>query len=203
MGIATATGTTATIATGGAIAAVAPASAATLGGMVTIGATSSLAGGIATRASYNCAYNLNSPMSNQLDYVLDPKALAYDMAVGGLLGGAYYGLSNINISIPITLKGSLDNRNLTGRAINKLKPNSSATGAHSTFKVDPKTGKITNYATWKPNPKNPSGFDEVIRYDGVGDPHYNKVTQEYLMPHVHDKTTPGKVRAPYSDEIPK
>jgi len=110
VGIATATGTTAAIATGGAIAAVAPASAATLGGMVTIGATSSLAGGIATRASYNCAYNLNSPMSNQLDYVLDPKAQAYDMVVGGLSGGVAYGISNYSPKKPVTGFNNFNNK---------------------------------------------------------------------------------------------
>ena len=28
------------------------------------------------------------------------------------------------------------------------------------------------------------------------------IALEDLMPHVHDKTVPGKVRAPYPDEIP-
>ena len=73
---------------------------------------------------------------------------------------------------------------------------------HVVYKKDPVTGEITNYTVYKTNPRNPTGFDEVIRYDGVGEPHYNPVTMEDLMPHVHDKTAPGKVRPPYLDEIP-
>ncbi len=38
--------------------------------------------------------------------------------------------------------------------------------------------------------------------NGIGSPHTNPVTLEDLMPHVHDKTVPGKVRAPYPGEIP-
>ena len=89
-----------------------------------------------------------------------------------------------------------------GRSKNNLKPNPNAQGAHSTFKRDPKTGKITNYKTWKPNPRNPKGFDEVKGYDGVGEPHFNKFTKRDYMPHIHDKTTPGGVREPQPWEIP-
>ena len=41
------------------------------------------------------------------------------------------------------------------------------------------------------NPHNPSGFDEVIRYDGFWGAHYNKVTEQRLMPRIHDKMAPG------------
>jgi len=90
-----------------------------------------------------------------------------------------------------------------GRSANKLKPDGSAGGAHSVFKRDPNTGKITNYKTYNPNPKNPTGYDENIGYDGVGRTHINKVTGESLIPHVHDKAIPGGVRIPYPHEIPK
>lgn len=89
-----------------------------------------------------------------------------------------------------------------GRAANKLVPDSSATGAHSVFKRDPVTGNITNYETYVPNPKNPTGFDLQLRYDGVGKPHTNPYSGERLIPHVHDKTVPGGVRSPFSWEIP-
>nr|WP_236671933.1 pre-toxin TG domain-containing protein [Enterococcus sp. BWB1-3] len=89
------------------------------------------------------------------------------------------------------------------RHANKIKPDPDATGEHDVFKCDPDTGEITNYKEYKPNPKNPSGFDEVKGYDGVGKPHTNKTTGEKLMPHVHDKTVPGGVRVPRPDEIPK
>ena len=91
----------------------------------------------------------------------------------------------------------------TGRGKNNIKPDTNAQGSHSVYKYDPNTGKITNYKTYEPNPKNPSGFDEIIGYDGVGKPHVNKATGESLMPHVHDKTVPGGVREPYPYEIPK
>ena len=91
----------------------------------------------------------------------------------------------------------------TGRGKNKIKSDPNAQGAHSVYKRDPVTRKITNYRTYKPNPKSPSGFDEVLGYDGVGKPHVNKITGESLLPHVHDKTVPGGVRAPYPYEIPK
>lgn len=64
------------------------------------------------------------------------------------------------------------------------------------------TGKTTNYTVYNTNPRNPTGYDEVIGYDAVGKPHTNPVTKEALLPHVHDKTVPGEVRSPYPDEIP-
>ncbi len=90
----------------------------------------------------------------------------------------------------------------TGRGKNHITPNSNATGDHVVYKKDPVTGEITKYTVYKTNPRNPIGFDEKISYHGVGEPHYNPVTMEELMPHVHDKTAPGKVRPPYLDEIP-
>ena len=90
----------------------------------------------------------------------------------------------------------------TGRAKNKIQPDKNAEGAHTVIKRDPKTGEITNYRTYEPNPQNPSGFDEVLGYDGVGHPHRNAATREPLMPHVHDRSAPGGVRVPRSDEIP-
>jgi hypothetical protein len=88
-------------------------------------------------------------------------------------------------------------------AANKIKPNSNADGAHSVFKTDPDTGKVTNYRTYEENPLNPSGFDEIKGYDGIGNPHTNKITGEDLMPHIHDKIVPGGVRTPKIWEIPR
>ena len=89
----------------------------------------------------------------------------------------------------------------TGRAANKSKPDPNAEGAHSTYKRDPKTGEITNYRTWEPNSKNPSGFDEIKGYDGIGRYHMD-VTGENLMPHIHDRSILGGVRRPEWWEIP-
>ncbi len=71
-----------------------------------------------------------------------------------------------------------------------------ATGEHSTFKRDLKTGEITNYQTWeKSDPRNPNPFSPGKRYDGQGDGHFNKVTREKVeTPHVHDRSAPGGVR---------
>ena len=80
------------------------------------------------------------------------------------------------------------------RKKNKLKPDPDAKGPHTTFKRDPATGKITNYATYEPNPLNPTGFDEVLRFDGVGHAHGG-----IPVPHVH---TPHGVRAALPQEIP-
>lgn len=80
----------------------------------------------------------------------------------------------------------------TGRGKNRLQPNPEASGDHSTFKTDI-DGKITNTATYKMNPQNPSGFQEVKRVDRVGAPHNGVPT-----PHVHEN---GKVRPANKDDL--
>jgi hypothetical protein len=52
----------------------------------------------------------------------------------------------------------------SGRAANNLRRDPAAEGAHSTFKVGPQ-GQVTGHAEWEPNPKNPSGFDQIKRVD--------------------------------------
>jgi len=91
-----------------------------------------------------------------------------------------------------------------GHAANRLKPDPAAEGAHSTFKRDPQTGKVTGQAEWQPNPRNPSGFDQAKRVDVTGDPHFNKATrQDVPTPHVHEKGVPGGVRPARPDEVPQ
>lgn len=90
----------------------------------------------------------------------------------------------------------------TGRGANNITPNTSATGNHVVYKANATTGQVTNYTLYKVNPQNPTGFDEVLRYDGIGRAEVNKVTGQVLMPHVHDKTAVGDVRTPYFNEIP-
>jgi hypothetical protein len=90
-----------------------------------------------------------------------------------------------------------------GRAANKLRPNTAAEGAHSTFRTDVQ-GNITGHAEWRPNPRNPSGFDQAKRVDLTGDPHYNKATGERVStPHTHGKDIPGGVRPATPDEVPR
>jgi len=83
----------------------------------------------------------------------------------------------------------------TGKGKNNLKPNSEAGGDHSTFKVN-KDGKTTNTATYKTNPQNPSGFDEVKRVDVTGKTHNGVET-----PHVHEPNKP--VRPVEPNELPR
>jgi uncharacterized protein RhaS with RHS repeats len=88
-----------------------------------------------------------------------------------------------------------------GRAANKLKPVEGAEGAHSTFKRGP-DGQITNTATYTPNSKNPSGFDETTRVDVTGKPHTNSDGTKVPTPHVHEAGQKD-VRPAKPDELPK
>jgi Pretoxin HINT domain len=87
-----------------------------------------------------------------------------------------------------------------------LKPNSEAGGAHSVFKVNPQTGKVSSYETFKPqtNPQNSNPWESVKRVDVEGRPHFNKVTQEYVpTPHVQSRKIPGGVRPATPRQIPR
>ena len=86
----------------------------------------------------------------------------------------------------------------------RLKPNMEAEGPHTSFKTDG-AGKVTKYETYRPqtNPRNPSPWESVQRFDKTGDEHYNKVTKEYVpTPHMHDPQTPGGIRPATPEEIP-
>jgi hypothetical protein len=93
-----------------------------------------------------------------------------------------------------------------GRSKNKLQPDPSAVGDHTTFARDPSSGRVTKYQTWHQNSRNPVGFDPGLRYDGnpLGAPHYNKQTGERIeTPHVSGPDVPGGVRRPYPNEMPR
>lgn len=85
--------------------------------------------------------------------------------------------------------------NCSGRMKNKLGPDPSAEGAHSTFKRGP-DGEVTGHAEFQPNPQNPTGFDQTKRVDVTGKAHGGVDT-----PHVHEKGKKG-VRPARDDEIP-
>jgi len=91
----------------------------------------------------------------------------------------------------------------------KLQPHPDASGSHMSFKVDPKTGKVTKYETYQPqpNPQNPSQWGFVKRVDTQYSPphnHFNKATQtDVPTPHVHERTTAGGVRPALPDELPR
>lgn len=81
------------------------------------------------------------------------------------------------------------------RGCNKLKPDPKAKGDHSTFRRDPKTGKITQYAAYRKNPMNPSGFDEVLRLDEAGGLYTNAITKiDVPTLHIQNKPIPGRVK---------
>ena len=87
-----------------------------------------------------------------------------------------------------------------------MAPSPNAQGAHTVFKVDPQTGKVVKYQTFKPqtNPKNPNPWNRTKRFDASGKSHFNKETQQPVpTPHVHDPETPGGVRPPDPAEIPQ
>ena len=156
------------------------------------------------------AYVLNDPIG-----YIDPSGMASKMnlhrgdvggiGAGGLKGGGGGGKGSAiaNVKSATSVKTSTTCVNL-GRAATRLRPDLSATGPHSTFRIDPITGKITKYTTWNPNPQNPRGFDWGIKYHETGKPHFNKVTGSYFYtPHVHDKGVPGEVRNPQTVETPE
>jgi RHS repeat-associated protein len=89
----------------------------------------------------------------------------------------------------------------TGRGANNLRPDPNAQGAHSTFKRD-SSGAITNTATYEPNPRNPSGFQEVKRVDVSGKAHTNPDGTVVPAPHVKEAGK-RKVRPARPDELPR
>ena len=89
----------------------------------------------------------------------------------------------------------------------KIRPDPNAVGAHSVFRRNPETQKITHYETYIPqtNLRNPLSWQGLGRYDGPGDDsHWNKVFGKNIeAPHVHDPASPGGVRPALPHEIPK
>ena len=91
---------------------------------------------------------------------------------------------------------------------NRFVPDTNATGAHTVFRKDPLTAKISHYETFRPqtNIRNPNPWESVKRFDGPQHEHYhfNKVLKKRVYaPHVHDAHYPGGVRLPEVWEIPK
>jgi hypothetical protein len=129
------------------------------------------------------------------------------MAMAASAGAVTAGLANMGAGMrgltqALMMEGDGEGAKGRGRGANHLQPDSTAQGSHSTFKTDAQ-GRTTGQAEWLPNPRNPSGFDEVKRVDITGEPHYNKVTGEHVpTPHVHEKGATGGVRPARPDEVP-
>jgi hypothetical protein len=83
-----------------------------------------------------------------------------------------------------------------------------ASGAHTVFRKDPLSGKITHYEMFRPqtNLRNPNAWESVKRFDNSGkfkQSHFNKVLDKHIFePHIHDPTFPGGVRPAHLWEIP-
>jgi hypothetical protein len=93
---------------------------------------------------------------------------------------------------------------LGGRGRNHLRPDERASGPHSVFRRNRQTGDVEHTATYRPNPRNPTGFDEAQRTDVVGRGHINRQTgEEVPTPHVQGRSVPGGVRPAEPHEIPK
>jgi hypothetical protein len=73
-------------------------------------------------------------------------------------------------------------------------------GAHFVYKTGP-DGKISNTATYQPNAKNPSGFQETKRVDITGKSHTNPDGEIVPTPHVNEAGIRG-VRPANPDELP-
>jgi len=88
-------------------------------------------------------------------------------------------------------------------------PDPNAVGAHTVFRRNGVTGKITHYETYFPqtNHFDPKPWKSVLRYDGTGDPnayHFNKFLKtDIFEPHIHDPSFSGGVRPADVWEIPK
>jgi hypothetical protein len=74
----------------------------------------------------------------------------------------------------------------------RFRPDKKASGAHSVFRREPITGKVSHYETYRPqtNPKDPKPWESILRYDGIGKQHLNKILDRCIKtPHVHDLYT--------------
>lgn len=89
----------------------------------------------------------------------------------------------------------------SGRAANKLAPDPKAAGPHSTVKRD-SDERITNTATYEPNARNPSGFQETKRVDVQGKAHTNPDGTVVPTPHVKEAGVKG-VRPAKPEELPR
>ena len=74
------------------------------------------------------------------------------------------------------------------------------------FRKDPVTNKVTHYETYRPqtNFQNPNSWESVLRYNGIGKGHTNKIFEIKIeTPHMHDPLCPGGVRPVNNWEIPR
>ena len=97
--------------------------------------------------------------------------------------------------------GDSSSKTPSGKRLNVMKPLPEAQGtSHTTIKFKPGTGKVSNYETWTPNPRNPEGYDTVKRVDTQhAKPHTDHGVE---TPHVHLKGKGLKMRPARPEELP-
>lgn len=96
---------------------------------------------------------------------------------------------------------------VTKSSRNRFVPHPTAEGAHTVFRRDPLTGKVTHYETYQfqTNLRNPNPWESVVRFDNFCSEnyHFNKITKERVFePHIHDPNSVGSVRRAYPWEMP-
>ncbi|MFI0436064.1 MAG: RHS repeat-associated core domain-containing protein [Parachlamydiaceae bacterium] len=143
------------------------------------------------------------------------------MSIRSTIGGARLAMNAASSSVPQIAKSAghlgiqevkcVTNEKLTGIATksgrNRFIPDSNANGAHTVFRKDPLTGKLSHYETYRPqtNLRNPNPWESVKRYDGPQHEHYhfNKaIKKRVYAPHIHDPYYPGGIRTPFEWELP-
>lgn len=133
-----------------------------------------------------------------------PEASGASLTIAAIFVGIGF-LTGDNNPSPASFDDLAGNDDDVGGGRNRLRPDKSAGGAHSTFKTD-NNGNVTGYAEWVPEPRSSTGFSQVKRVDTqYANPHshFNKATGQYVpTPHVHEKTTPGGVRPATPEELP-
>ncbi|PJK07713.1 hypothetical protein CO610_08740 [Lysobacteraceae bacterium NML95-0200] len=123
-------------------------------------------------------------------------AVPFATGLGAGVRAAAHGADAVKVGSNVT-----DIERGSGRASNKLTPSPEAVGSHTTFKRDA-DGRITNYATYRENPQNPTGFQVEKRVDVTGKAHTNPDGQKISTPHVKEGSN-RYVRPAREDELPR
>ena len=133
------------------------------------------------------------------------KKAAAPKAAGGSSGGG----KKAGAKKPSRADGVKAGNSNSGKGSNKLRPDKSAEGSHTTYGRD-KDGNVFKYETYEVHERDGKKFfNPKKRFDGgkpdgtPGQPHKNKLTGEDVpTPHVQGKDIPGGVREPKPSEVP-
>ena len=115
-------------------------------------------------------------------------------------GGGFSGWSDPEASTRSSFSWS-SRASIGSSCKNYLSPHKSAAGSHTVFKRGT-NGRISNYATYHKNPRNPSGFQQQKRVDIAGKAHTNPNRLKIPTPHVQQTGIKG-VRPAHPEEIPR